>query len=106
MTEKELVLFNSKYAAKFKALADLIKSEKQLKKDKDVVKCELEKAFDEYGIKSLDNDYLKITFIDESTSVSVDLKELQKLEPELYEDLLRDYPKETKRKAYVRFDAK
>lgn len=37
-----------------------------------------------------------------SVSTSIDLKKLQSAEPELYDDLLRDYPKRTERKATVR----
>lgn len=37
-----------------------------------------------------------------SETVSVDLKALKEAEPDLYEDLVRDYPKKTVRKRSVR----
>lgn len=58
---------------------------------------------DAYDIKSIDNQYIKITRVNGSTSTSIDLKALEKEEPELYAELLKDYPKVTNRKPYLTF---
>lgn len=62
----------------------------------------------EHGVKSIDNDFVKVTVTkaSESESVSVDLKELQKKEPRLYGELVEDYPKVTKRSESVRVTVK
>ena len=57
---------------------------------------------DEYGIVSFKNDYVTISLVKGSTTVSIDLKTLEKNEPQLYKDLLKDYPKETVKKDSVR----
>lgn len=44
----------------------------------------------------------KISATKQTETVSVDLKALEAAEPELYADLLKDYPKRTVRKAYAR----
>lgn len=89
-----------------KNIALLEKQVKDLQNKQKTLKADLEKAMDEYNIKSIDNEYLKITRVAESTSTSIDLKALQKKEPALYGELLEDYPKVTTRKAYVKITVK
>lgn len=60
----------------------------------------------EHGVKSIDNDFVKVTVTKASESVNVDLKELQKKEPRLYGELVEDYPKVTKRAESVRVTVK
>lgn len=103
MEENSLVLFEKKYVDKFNALSDLKKQKEALEKIEKDVKEELERAMDEYGIKSVKTDKITISRVEESTSTSIDLKELEKKEPELYNELLNDYPKTTTKKAYVKF---
>lgn len=52
------------------------------------------------------DDYLTISYTKPSTSTSIDLSGLQKKEPELYDDLLNDYPKVTNRKGSYRYTFK
>lgn len=56
----------------------------------------------ENGIKSIDNDLVKVTVTKASESTSIDLKEFQKKEPVSYAELLEDYPKVTKRAESLR----
>lgn len=102
----ELKIFEDKslvIAQSLKSLKD--EKEKIEKKEKDLKKT-LENLFDEYDLKSFKNDYFSITKVAESESKSVDLKNMEKKEPELYAELLEDYPKITKRKAYIRITVK
>ncbi len=103
---EELQVFENQYLAVFQNLANVTKQKKELENQEKEVKAELERLMDEYQIKSLDNQFLKITRVAGSTTVSIDLKELEKKEPELYKELLADYPKTTTRKPSVRFDVK
>lgn len=103
MEENSLVLFEQKYVDKFNELSDLKKQKELLEKIEKDVKEELERAMDEYGIKSVKTDKITISRVEESTSTSIDLKQLEKKEPELYSELLVDYPKVTTKKAYVKF---
>lgn len=102
----ELKIFEDKsliIAQSLKSLKD--KKEKIEKEEKDLKKT-LEDLFNEYGLKSFKNDYFTISKVEASESKSIDLKTMEKKEPELYEELLEDYPKVTKRKSYIRISVK
>lgn len=102
----ELKIFEDKsliIAQSLKSLKD--KKEKIEKEEKDLKKT-LENLFNEYNLKSFKNDYFSITKVEASESKSIDLKSMEKKEPELYEELLEDYPKVTKRKSYIRISVK
>lgn len=101
--ENELQIFEEKNIAIFRQLADFKRQQEALKKQEEEIKAKLEKSMEEYGVKSFKNDYITITYVEASSSESVDLKALEKKEPELYKELLNDYKKVTNKKAYVRF---
>lgn len=105
-TSEELQVFENRYLTAFQGLAELTKQKKALEDQEKKFKEMLEKAMDEYGIKSVENQFIKITWVAGSTSTSIDLKKMEKEEPALYAELLADYPKTTARKASVRFDVK
>ena len=102
----EIQVFETKYIAKMAELQRLAKAKKEMEAVEKEIKVDLEKAMDEYGIKSIDNEFLKITRVEASSSKSIDLATMKKKEPELYAELLEDYPKVTNRKPYVRFTVK
>ena len=107
-TEQELQVFEEKYLSVMKDLADATIQKKRLEEQEKKFKGQLEKVMDEYGIKSIDNQFLKIIRVAGSDGkTTVDLDKMQKEEPELYQELLEDYPKTTgKKKASIRFDVK
>ena len=111
-TEGEITVFEEKYMTVFKNLSEMVKQKKQLEEQEKKVKAELEKAMDEYGIKSMDNAFIKFTRIAENpgkTETVIDLDKLKEEEPDLFNDLLKDYPKQVttgKKKAYVTFTTK
>lgn len=102
----EVQAFENKHLAIMTAIAIHTQQEKALAEKSKELKAELEKAMDEYGIKSIDNDLIKITRVEASTSTSLDVTKLKAEEPELYGELLGDYPKTTNRKAHVKFTVK
>ena len=59
-------------------------------------KEKLEKELTDEGYK---NDFVTVSYSKPSESTSIDTAKLCEHEPELYKELLRDYPKVTKRKA-------
>ena len=107
-TEQELQVFEEKYLAVMKNLADATIQKKRLEEQEKKFKSQLEKVMDEYGIKSIDNQFLKIIRVAGSEGKqTIDLDKMKKEEPELYDELLADYPKTSgARKASVRFDVK
>lgn len=107
MTNKtEMTPFENKYMQVMADIQALTKQEKELTQQTKDLKADLEKAMDEHNIKSIDNEFLKITRVGPSETTSIDIKKMKEKEPDLHEELLADYPKVTKRKAYVRFTVK
>lgn len=106
MKMSNVELFQKQHLEVFKQLSEITKTKKQMEAEEKKIKAELEKAMDEYDVKSIDNNYIKITRIAESSSKSIDVKALQNEEPKLYGELLEDYPKVTNRKAHVKFTVK
>lgn len=104
MTEKTaLKRFEEKNLAVFKQLADLKAQIKELERQQDDVKAGILKAMEHYGVTSFKNEFITISYVPDSETESIDLKALQAQEPDLYDELLNDYRKITKRKGYVRF---
>lgn len=101
-----LTVFEQKYLERFQKLAEFKKAKEAMEQQEAVIKVDLENAMIEHGIKSFSNDYVTLSFIEASSSESIDLKAMQKKEPKLYEELLADYKKVTNKKAYVRITVK
>ena len=99
---KNLVLFENKALTYMKNLSELKKEQDRLAELEKTVRADLQNVMDEFGITQFKNDYVTISVVKGSTTVSVDLKALEKNEPQLYKDLLKDYPKETVKKDSVR----
>ena len=102
----QVQVFEQQHMQVFKQLADITKTKKQLEEQEKKVKADLEKAMDANDINSIDNQFLKITRVNGSTSTSVDLKAMQEKEPKLYAELLEDYPKVTNKKSYLTLKVK
>lgn len=90
----------------FQKLADFKKMKAEMEAAEKKLKDDLQKSMEAYGIKSFSNDYVTLSFVEASTSESIDLKAMQKAEPKLYDELLADYKKVTNKKAYVRITVK
>ena len=86
----------------FQQLADMDRQTKKLKRDYDKAKAEILKAMEENNIKEVDNDFVKITYVAATESWTVDWKAFEFEEPEMYEEIAKNYNKRTTRKAYVK----
>ncbi|PFL21683.1 hypothetical protein COJ07_10370 [Bacillus cereus] len=102
----EIQVFENKHLAIMTAIAIHTKQEKDLAEKSKKLKADLEKAMDEHGITSIDNDLIKIIRVEATTSTSLDVTKLKAEEPELFGELLGDYPKVSSRKAHVKFTVK
>lgn len=98
--------FENQNLALMANLALLEKQKKTMDEQIKQIKTGLEDAMDQYDIKSIDNEYLKITRVAASSSKSIDLKALAEKEPKLHGELLEDYPKVTEKRAAIRFTVK
>jgi len=92
----------------FKEISKVTNLKKSLEQQEAEFKEKLEKAMDQFEIKSIDNDYIKITRIAENPGKqTIDIDKMKKEEPKLFDELLEDYPKITgKKKAYIKFEVK
>lgn len=99
----DLTVFEQKEVALIQQLVEFKKHQNEIELQEKQLKAQLKEAMEKYGIKSFKNDLITITYVDERESTSVDLKALMKAEPECYRGLLKDYPKVTKKSAYVSF---
>ena len=61
---------------------------------------------DNLGEETYKADFITVSYTKPSTSVSIDLKKLEEKEPELYKELLNDYPKGITRKGSYRYTFK
>lgn len=104
----EIALFENQYLAAMKQVADVTKTKKKLEAEEKKIKAKIEKAMDEFGIKSIDNQYITISRVAAGQDkITVDLETLKAEEPDLYDDLIADYPKTVKgKKAFVTFKVK
>ena len=101
--KNQIALFEQKYLSAFQDLQQMKKAKETLEKREIDIKNELLDAMKEYGIKSIKNEYITISYVDGATTETIDLKALQEKEPELYKELLEDYKKITIRNPYVKF---
>lgn len=104
--DNKVALFEQQHLEAFQQLQILTRQKKKLELEDAKIREELVEAMEKHDIKSIDNDFVKITRVAGSESVSIDLKKMEKKEPELYANLLEDYPKITVRKESVRITVK
>lgn len=94
--------FNQAGMALMQGVAEQLRIKKEIELREKAMKAELQALMEEHGVKSIDNEFLKLTYVEGSESTSIDLAAMEKREPGLYADLLRDYPKVTVRKPSIR----
>lgn len=102
----DIALFNNNYMATMQRYADLEQTIKELTETKDKVRAEIQRAMEDYNIRSIDNDIVKLTLVAPSISTTIDTKALRISDPDTYEDLLENYPKTTERKQSLRVTIK
>lgn len=86
-----------------KELISLNKEKEAIEADIAAVKAEIEAQLPEDGYK---DDSVTIIRVKGSTSTSIDLKALEKKEPNLYAELIEDYTKTTERKPSISYKFK
>ena len=101
----ELQVFEQQNLAVFKQLAEFKKAKDAMELQEKKIKADLMKAMEQYGIKSFKND-VTLSYVDASSSESLDTKALQEKEPKLYAELLEDYKKVKNTSAYVKITVK
>lgn len=127
----ELTQFEQNNIEVFQMVKSLTERKKEIEKQEKDMKQQLQNLMEEHGVKKIDNEYVTVTYIDESETISIDWNTVKSDEPETYEDLIKDfpltsidyqrfeneepstykellddYPKSSKRKAHIRLKVK
>lgn len=86
----------------FKNIFNICEQKKSLEIEEKKMKEELKKSMELYNIKSFDNDILKMTYIEASTTTTIDSKKLKEKYPEIYSDC----SKISNKKTYIKISLK
>lgn len=100
--ETGLVAFEEQQLSVLQQIADLITAKKKLEEQEKELKDKLKEAMEKYGIKKFDSDILKITYIAETTTTSIDSAKLKKKYPAIAEEC----SKTSKKSAYIKVEIK
>lgn len=103
MAKSALAVFEEQHLAEIDQIARFETEIKKMEKLRDEVREKLQTAMEANQITKVTSKDISISLIPESESVSIDLKAFKEKEPEEYKGLLEDYPKTTRRKAYLRY---
>ena len=102
----DITVFNNNYLATMQRYADLENTIKELTETKEKVRAEIQRAMEDYNIRSIENDIVKITIVAPSVSTTIDTKALRISDPDTYDELLENYPKTIERKQSLRVTIK
>lgn len=100
--ENAIQVFNDEAMIIMKSIASLDKQKKAIDEQDKRMRNALKNAMDEFGIKSFENDLLKVTHIAETTKTSIDTAKLKKD----YPDIAKKYSKVSKVSASIRISVK
>jgi len=100
--ETDLVAFKEQQLSVLQQIADLITTKKKLEEQEKELKDKLKEAMEKYGVKKFDSDILKITYIAETTTTSIDSAKLKKKYPAIAEEC----SKTSKKSAYIKVEIK
>lgn len=98
--------FEKKNMAAFESLAFISEQQKQLKEQEAEIKRVLLEGMKKHNIAAIDNDIVRINYIPESESVSIDTKKWRVDDPDSYHEIEEKYNRRTKKSEYIRITVK
>lgn len=98
ITESDIVAFQSAIPGTLQKITNLFEMKKQMDEQEKMLKAELLKAMEMHGIKSFENDRIKMTYVAPTTRTTLDTKRLKKDHP----DIMEEYGKTSNVSASVR----
>lgn len=98
----EVVQFQSSVPDTIKEITNLLQRKKELDEQEKQLKQKLVEAMEAYGVKSFENDYIKMTYVAPTTRSTIDSTRLKKDHPEIVEQ----YSKTSSVSASVRVTVK
>ncbi|MBR5582967.1 MAG: hypothetical protein IKW21_00395 [Lachnospiraceae bacterium] len=84
--ETALQEFNNNALAVMKSIAAISNQKKELEEQEKKIREDLEAAMEQYGIKSFENDILKVTYVAPTTKTTVDSAKLKKNYPNIFSE--------------------
>lgn len=102
MENKELKLFEEKQSPILTAIVNITKQKEELDKQEKIMKEKLLQVMEREGIKSFENERIKITFVPETTRESFDSKKMKEEHP----TIASHYIKTSKVSASIRIKVK
>lgn len=98
----DVVPFESAGAVAIQKIGTLMRLKKELEDQERQLKQDLAKAMEAYGIKSFENDLIKMTYVAPTTRTTIDSTKLKKDHP----DIVQQYSKTSNVSASVRVTVK
>ena len=100
--EQALAEFKGNQLTVLQAIVSLIQQKKAMEDEEEKLKAKLKEAMELYGIKKFSSEVLDITYVAETTSVSIDSAKLKKK----YPDIAAECSKTSNKKAYIKVTVK
>ncbi len=100
--ETSLEVFQSKQAKLIQGIANLVQQKALIEEAESGMREQLKTAMEAYGVKSFDNDLIKVTYMELSTHTSIDSTKLKAQQPEIYNKFSKTSPI----KAFVKIELK
>ncbi len=100
--ETDLAAFETQYMTVFEDIKRIVESKKAMEAREKELKDKLREAMEAHGIKSVDNQLVKITYIAPTTAVSIDSAKLKKRYPAIAEECSKSSPKA----GYIKIEVK
>lgn len=100
--ETALTTFVQQHMAVFKEIKSLVTTKGEIERKEKELKDQLKQAMEAHGIKAIDNEILKITYIAATTSTGIDSAKLKRK----YPTVAAECSKETPKSAYIKIEVK
>ena len=97
-----LTAFTQEYMTVFKEMKDLVTTKNEIKRKEKELKDQLKAAMEAHGIKAIDNDIVKITYVAASVGKTIDSAKLKRKYPTVAEECSKESP----RGSYVKVEVK
>lgn len=100
--QTDLAAFETQYMTVFEQIKGIVETKKAMEAREKELKDKLREAMEAHGIKSIDNQLVKITYIAPTTAVSIDSAKLKKRYPAIAEECSKSSPKA----GYIKIEVK
>ena len=98
----DIEVFQSKAAAVIQRIGNLVQQKVEIEAAEKSMREQLQQAMEQHGIKTFDNEIIKITYVDASTRESIDGMKLKAQMPEI----AAKFVKRSNVKAFVKIELK